>query len=157
MTNPLQDASSADLCIHAANFCYLGSYLTRDMLVLRVMTCLGLGMGIVYFTCGTAPDTACTTWQATFLVINLDSDPSPAARYRERVQLNEEEEALSEEAFEHLTREELADLLTRSVRVGTRQLQPCRPDGIDRGGTLSEDEVVLRDMAFAHAQPRPTC
>ncbi|WP_171189838.1 hypothetical protein [Alienimonas chondri] len=148
MPHPLDDASTADLCIHAANICYLASYLTRDMLWLRILTCVGMVLSIVFFTCGSAVLLGPTGWLATFLVINV-VQILRLLRYRERVQLNAEEAALSEQAFEHLNREELADLLTRSVRVGTRQLQPADPTELTEGA-LSEDEIVLRDMAFAN-------
>ena len=149
MTNSLTDAApAADLCIHAANVCYLASYLTRDMLLLRALTCVGMLLSIAFFTCGSEVLLAPTAWLATFVVINVIQIVR-LLKYRERVQLNADEAALSEEAFEHLTREELADLLTRSVRVGTRQLQPADPAELTEG-ELNEDEVVLRDMAFAH-------
>jgi len=36
-----------ELCIHCANLLYLASFLARDMLWLRVLTCLGLLFAIV--------------------------------------------------------------------------------------------------------------
>ncbi|MFH5806210.1 hypothetical protein [Alienimonas sp. DA493] len=146
MTNPFTDAAPADLCLHAANFCYLASYLTRDMLWLRLLTCVGMSLQIVFFTCGSVPMFGPTAWMATFVGINV-IQILRLLRYRERIQLNAEEAALSEEAFEHLSREELADLLTRSVRIGTRQTAEINPHELTEG-ELTEDEIVLRDMAF---------
>ncbi|QDT16424.1 hypothetical protein [Alienimonas californiensis] len=146
MTNFLSDAAPADLCLHAANFCYLASYLTRDMLWLRILTCVGMSLQIVFFTCGSVPMFGPTAWMAAFVGINL-IQIARLLRYRERIQLNAEEAALSAEAFEHLTREELADLLTRSVRIGTRQTVEFNPHELTEG-ELTEDEIVLRDMAF---------
>ena len=148
MSNPFaSSAIPADWCIHAANVCYLLSYLGRDMLWLRILTCLGLSLGIVFFTCGSVPMFGPTAWQVTFLGINL-VQIARLVKHRERVRLNEEEAALSAAAFEHLTREELADLLTRSVRVGTRQVpESDNPTDLIEGD-LTEDEEVLRDMAF---------
>ena len=141
-------AVPADWCLHASNVCYLASYLTRDMLWLRGLTCVGLGMGIVFFTCGSQPMFGPTAWQATFLGINL-LQIARLLRHREKVRLSEEEAALGALAFEHLTREELADLLARGGRVGTLAGERSADPAALSAGDLTEDERVLRDVAYS--------
>ena len=144
--DPFADAAvPADWCIHAANLCYLASYLGRDMLWLRILTCCGLSLGIVFFTCGSVPMFGPTAWQATFLGINL-LQIARLLKHREKVRLNAERAAAGKKAFEDLSREELADLLTRSVRPGVKPMFDAAP--ALAAGDLTEDEEVLRDVAF---------
>jgi len=49
---------------------YLVSFLTRDMLWLRALTCAGLSLGIIFFTCRPGPLYGPAVWQAAFLAIN---------------------------------------------------------------------------------------
>ena len=167
MSNPFaESAVPADWCIHAANLCYLASYLGRDMLWLRILTCCGLTLGIVFFTCGSVPMFGPTAWQAAFLLINV-VQIGRLLRHRENVRLTGERAAAAK-AFSHLSREDLADLLARSARpdgdavlaevAAGGDLPPDDDedetdgdpagdlDGADDG--LTDDERALRDMAF---------
>ena len=134
-----------DTCIHIANVVYLLSYLDRDMLHLRVLTCLGLMMGIVFFTCQPAPLYGPTAWHVVFLGIN-GVQIRRLVLERRRLKLNEEQARLGEATFHDLSRDELLTLLTRAMSE-----KPKRPGDIDRlrEPTLSPDEIVLRDMAFS--------
>src|SRR6516165_5469491 len=57
-------------CIHVANLVYLISFLARDILWLRVLTCVALLLGIVFFTCQPAPMYGPLVWHVAFLAIN---------------------------------------------------------------------------------------
>jgi hypothetical protein len=132
-------------CIHLANLVYLLSYLDRDMLHLRVLTCVGLMLGLVFFTCQPSPLYAPTAWQVVFLVINA-VQIRRLVRERRRLRLTEEQERLGEATFHDLSREELLTLLTRVMYEKPERLRDidrlCEPP-------LNKDEVVLRDMAFS--------
>ena len=142
----LGGAAGFDWCLHAANLCYLASFLGRDMLWLRILTCCGLLLGIVFFTCGSQPMYGPTAWHAAFLGINL-IQIARLVRHRKKVQLSAERASAGERAFHELSREELADLLTRSVRLGPRTPAPVAGASL-AAGELTEDERVLRDVAF---------
>ena len=61
-----------DPCIHIANLFYLASFVGKDMLRLRILTCCGLLFGIVFFTnCHETPMYSTTFWHCVFLAINL--------------------------------------------------------------------------------------
>ena len=140
----VSEAAGFDWCLHAANLCYLASFLGRDMLWLRVLTCVGLLLGIVFFTCGSQPMYGPTAWHAAFLGINL-IQIARLTRHRAKVRLSAERAAAGERAFHELTREELADVLTRSVRLGNK---PATSGAALADGDLTDDERVLRDVAF---------
>jgi hypothetical protein len=59
-----------ELCIHAANLLYLASFLGRDVLTLRALTCAGLALGLVFFTCRPEPLYGPAFWHVAFLIIN---------------------------------------------------------------------------------------
>jgi hypothetical protein len=134
----------ADWCIHAANILYLVSYLTRDMMWLRLLTCGGLILGIVFFTCQPAPLYGPCVWQVLFFVINV-VQVRRLILERRRLNLSEERERIAREAFKDLSREEMLNLLTRAMCAQADKL----PD-LQRAARepLSEDEVVVRDIAF---------
>ena len=64
------EPSLVELCIHLANAFYLVSFLGRDILWLRALTCCGLALGIVFFTCQQTPMYGPTMWHVIFLFIN---------------------------------------------------------------------------------------
>ena len=134
-----------DSCIHLANVVYLLSYLVRDMLHLRVLTCVGLVLGILFFTCQPRPLYGPTAWQVVFVVIN-GVQIRRLVLERRRLMLDEEQERLGEDAFQGLSREELLTLLTRVMYE-----KPDRVRDIEQLCTppLSQDEVALRDLAFS--------
>lgn len=132
-------------CIHIANVLYLLSYLGRDMLWLRILTCGGLVLGLLFFTCQPTPLFGPSVWHVVFLVINLLQIRSLLIQRRQQM-LTEEQERLGEAAFHDLTRDELLTLLTHVTYEGTGRLaniqQVCHQQ-------LNQDERVLRDLAFA--------
>ena len=117
------------LCIHLANVFYLASFLVRDMLWLRALTCVGLMLGVVFFSCQKTPMYGPTAWHLVFLAINgvqilrLVTD-------RRRMTLSEEQARFAEAAFRDLSREELLTLLTRVTSARDRR---CTTSGSPAG------------------------
>jgi Popeye protein conserved region len=134
----------ADWCIHAANILYLVSYLTRDMLWLRLLTCCGLALGIVFFTCQPAPLYGPCVWQVLFFGINL-VQIRRLLQERRRVKLSEDRQRVAEEAFRDLSRDEMLNLLTRAMCAQAEKLPDLHQAARE---PLSEDEQIVRDIAF---------
>lgn len=134
-----------ETCIHAANVFYLLSFLALDMLWLRALTCLGLVLGLIYFTCQPAPLYSCSVWQAGFLVINL-IQIRRLIKERRQLRLSAEQERLAQAAFQDLSREELLALLARTSCLGRAEhgdfSSICRDP-------LTDEERALRDIAFS--------
>jgi hypothetical protein len=134
-----------EFCIHIANVFYLLSFLGRDMLWLRSLTCAGLVLGVVFFTCQSTPLYGPTFWHVVFLVIN-GVQIWRLVLERRQLMLTKEQERFGEETFQGLTREELLTLLTRAMNEKPERLQDI--DQICHE-PLSKDERVLRDIAFS--------
>lgn len=132
-------------CLHAANLLYLGSFLTRDMLWLRVLTCCGLGLGATYFTCQAAPMYGPAAWHVAFLAINA-VQIGRLVRERRRMTLSAEQAAVARAAFDDLSRDEMLTLLTRALCAPGQ----CGPD-LRRAARLplTADERVVRDVALS--------
>jgi hypothetical protein len=133
-----------DLCIHVANIIYLVSFLTRDMMWLRILTCCGLVLGVVFFTCQPAPMYGPTVWHLAFLLIN-GVQIRRLVLERRRLNLSKERERLAQEAFKDLSRDEMLNLLTRAMCAQAERLPDLRQAARQ---PLSEDEQVVRDIAF---------
>jgi hypothetical protein len=133
-----------ELCIHLANILYLVSFLTRDMMWLRILTCCGLVLGVVFFTCQPAPMYGPTVWHLTFLLIN-GVQIRRLVIERRRLNLSKERERLAQEAFKDLSRDEMLNLLTRAMCAQAERLPDLRQAARQ---PLSEDEQVVRDIAF---------
>lgn len=61
----------ADVCIHIANMIYLGSYLVRDILWLRILTVVGLTFAVSFFCVRLEPTSAPVFWHVVFVAVNL--------------------------------------------------------------------------------------
>jgi hypothetical protein len=133
-----------DLCIHVANVLYLVSFLTRDMMWLRILTCCGLTLGILFFTCQPAPMYGPTVWHVAFLLIN-GVQIRRLILERRRLNLSAERERLAREAFKDLNRDEMLNLLTRAMCAQAEKLPDLRQAASQ---PLTEDEQVVRDIAF---------
>lgn len=133
----------SEYCIHVANLFYLGSFLHRDILWLRILTCCGLLFGIVFFVCQTTPLYGPTFWHIVFLLINI-VQIGRLIRARRESRLSDTQEQVAEDVFSHYSREQLVDLLTYSVSntddvlVGEQSI------------VLSPDDLILKRMAFEH-------
>jgi hypothetical protein len=133
-----------ELCIHIANVLYLASFLGRDMLWLRVFTCAGLVLGIVFFTCQPMPLYGPTVWHIVFLFIN-GLQIRRLIVERRQLMLNEEEEKAAEAVFQQLSREEMLTLLTRAMFANPRRLRDLREACRQQ---LTREEKIVRDIAF---------
>jgi hypothetical protein len=133
-----------DFCLHLANVLYLLSFLRRDMLWLRALTCAGLALGIVFFSCQPTPLYGPTAWHVVFLGIN-GVQIWRLVRERRQLMLTEEQERVAEAAFCGLSREELVTLLARAMYRDPTSLRDisasCRQQ-------LTAEERALRDIAF---------
>jgi Popeye protein conserved region len=138
-----------DLCIHVANVLYLASFLGRDMLWLRILTCGGLVLGVVFFSCQPAPMYGPTAWHVLFLFINAVQIRRLIGE-RRRLMLTTKQERVGEATFHDLSREELLNLLTHVMSQAVEP--PKSPDDIQETchQPLSKQEGVLRDLAFNH-------
>ena len=138
-----------DLCIHVANVLYLASFLGRDMLWLRILTCGGLVLGVVFFSCQPAPMYGPTGWHVLFLFINAVQIRRLIVE-RRRLMLTTKQERIGEATFNDLSREELLTLLTHVMSQAVEP--PKSPDDIQETchQPLSKQEGVLRDLAFNH-------
>jgi hypothetical protein len=139
-----------EFCIHAANVLYLASFLGRDMLWLRTLTCAGLVLGLMFFTCRSEPLYGPAVWHVAFLGIN-GYQIIAIVRERRALALTEEQERVGQAALEHLSRDELLNLLTKAV-----QSKPETLRDIDKASKapLTPDEQVLRDIAFRRLSKR---
>ena len=135
-----------ELCLHIANVVYLASFLGRDMLHLRILTCVGLVLGIVFFSCQATPLYGPTIWHLVFLGIN-SFQIVRLVLDRRKLALSREQERFGEAAFLDLSREELLNLLSHAMYE-----RPDREWDIRQIGQtpLSQDEIVLRDLAFSN-------
>lgn len=139
------DLTVTDWCIHAANLFYLASFVGRDMLWLRTLTCAGLLFGIAFFSrCQPLPMYGPIFWHVLFLGINLWQIRSLLQR-REQLRLSREQEALFAD-YAHLSDDQLADVVTRVYHSGTLAIEGAAHR---RGVQLSPDERALRDIAFS--------
>ena len=138
-----------ELCIHVANVLYLASFLGRDMLWLRLLTCGGLVLGIVFFGCQPSPMYGPTAWHVLFLLINAVQIRRIVAE-RRRLMLTTKQVRVGDATFNNLSRDELLTLLTHVMAQGVES--PKSPDDIEQTchQPLSKQEGVLRDLAFSH-------
>jgi hypothetical protein len=134
-----------ELCLHIANLLYLMSFLGRDMLWLRVLTCAGLTLGIVFFSCQPTPLYGPMAWHVVFLAINGVQIWRVVLERRE-LMLTEEQEMVAAATFREFSRDELVTLLTRLASRKPARLrdipQVCQEQ-------LTVDERALRDIAFS--------
>ena len=137
-----------EMCLHAANVLYLLSFLGRDMLWLRLLTCGGLALGVVFFSCQPRPLYGPTGWHVAFLLIN-GYQIWRLLQERKRLRLSKKQERVGGATFDHLSREELLTLLTRVMSKSPESAD--RPLDVDAAAQepLTRQEVVLRDIAFS--------
>jgi hypothetical protein len=138
-------AIMVDLCIHIANIFYLLSFLCLDMLWLRVLTCAGLTLGLVFFSCQPTPLYGPAVWHVVFLGINVVQIRNLLIE-RRQLTLSEEQEQVGEEMFRGYSREQLLTLLTRAMCKSPKKLQEF--DELC-ASPLTPEERVLRDIAFS--------
>jgi hypothetical protein len=135
----------SDWCIHIANLFYLASFLGRDMLWLRALTCAGLLFGIIFFSCQPMPLYGPTVWSVLFLGINVVQIRGLIAE-RRRLRLSAEQERAAEAAFRKMSREEMLTVLTHGLFENQMPIENVEEL---RQAELSQEEQVLRDIAFS--------
>lgn len=135
---------STDVCIHVANVLYLASYLCRDILWLRVLTCAGLAFGIVFFCAQTEAMFTPAAWMGVFLVVNL-IQIAFVLRERHAMRLSPEQVEAGRVLLERLTREDMLNVLTKSVCEGNRSLALLEPD---EDLELTPEQELMRNLAF---------
>jgi len=114
------------------------------MLWLRILTCLGLVLGVVFFTCQPAPMYGPTVWHVVFLGINLVQIRRLILE-RRRLMLPPQVQEAAEAACKDLSHDQLLTLLTRAMWA--------HPDTLHHvskaiGKPLSKEEEVVRDLAL---------
>lgn len=135
---------TADHCIHIANLFYLGSYLCRDILWLRVLTCAGLVFGIVFFCCQAEAMFAPASWMLLFLVVNC-AQIIRTVRDRNDTRLNAAQQEIADLLQCRLSRQDLLNVLTKSMCQSLRGAHLLeRTDKIE----LNREERIVRDTAF---------
>jgi hypothetical protein len=132
-------------CIHLANIFYLCSFLGRDMLWLRTLTCAGLIFGILFFSCQPMPLYGPTIWSVLFLGINV-VQIATLLRERRRLMLTDAQRHAAEKVLQRLSRDELLTLLTRGMFENPA---PFRDLGQVSREELTREEKALRDIAFS--------
>ncbi|HKA07256.1 MAG TPA: hypothetical protein VKD71_08370 [Gemmataceae bacterium] len=135
-----------ELCIHVANIFYLASFLVRDIFWLRILTCVGLILGVIFFTCQTTPMYGPTVWHVVFLGINALQIWRLIIERRKRM-LTAEQQRIAEAAFRDLTRDQLLTLLTRAMCDNPERVRDLRRV---TQKPLNDDERLVRDLAFSH-------
>ncbi|MGV3486816.1 MAG: hypothetical protein ACO1RT_20540 [Planctomycetaceae bacterium] len=135
---------SVDWCIHVANLFYLGSYLCRDVLWLRLWTCCGLVFGIVFFCVQTQAMFAPASWMAIFLIVNL-VQILRISRDRTQLRLSPRQAHVSSMLLKRVSRNELLNILTKSLCEGRQE-----SDLLERRGEieLNAEQQLVRDLAF---------
>ena len=135
---------STEACIHIANLLYLASYLCRDILYLRALTCAGLGFGIVFFCSRTQAMFTPAAWMGVFFVVNL-VQIARILRERRARQLSPEQIEAKRLLLQRLSREDLLNILTKSICDSDRCATLLeRSQEIE----LDEEQQLLRNMAF---------
>ena len=135
-----------ELCIHVANIFYLASFLVRDIFWLRILTCVGLVLGVIFFTCQSTPMYGPTVWHVVFLGINALQIWRLIIERRKRM-LTAEQQRIAEAAFHDLSRDQLLTLLTRAMCDNPQRVRDLRRV---TQKPLNDDERLVRDMAFSH-------
>lgn len=135
---------TVESCIHIANLFYLGSYLCRDILWLRVWTCCGLAFGIVFFCAQSQAMFAPASWMGLFLLVNV-VQMIRLSRERRNLRLTPRQERFATATLGRLSRDQLLNILTKSICEGTSE-----PALLERPGEieLTAEQQVVRQMAF---------
>lgn len=135
---------TVESCIHIANLFYLASYLCRDMLWLRVLTCLGLAFGIVFFCCQAEAMFAPASWMGVFLAVNI-YQIFRILQDRDEMRLSRRQEVRARRLLRDNNREQLLTVLTRSMCEHDRDPKLLEDtEQIE----LTKEESIVRNLAF---------
>lgn len=135
---------SIETCIHIANIFYLASYLCRDILWLRILTCAGLVFGIVFFCSQAEAMFTPAAWMAVFLAVNL-LQIGRIIYERDATRLSPEQKEMGRLLLQRLSRQDMLNILTKSMWDSDRSsalLEDSSKIQLDR------DQQFVRDTAF---------
>ncbi|MDB4732802.1 popeye domain-containing protein [Planctomicrobium sp.] len=134
----------SDWCIYIANLFYLASFVGRDMLWLRLLTCCGLVFGIVFFCAQSTPMYGPAGWHVAFLIINA-FQIHHLINERKRLRLSKEQEEVAK-TYRGLSDKELVDSLTHSMVSDKDDAKILTKNNYQ---TLEMGEKAFRDIAFS--------
>jgi hypothetical protein len=144
--------------IHVANLLYVGSYLVKDILWLRVLTVLGGLVLLAYYALQPMPLWAAVGWNVLFLSINA-WQIRVLLLERRPVRLTPRESRLYQLAFRSLTQHEFAKLLAigrwEDVAAGARIVEHDQP--LDRMMVIATGRASVEVEGKALAELRPGC
>lgn len=132
--------SLTDALIHGANVLYLFSYLVRDILWLRLLTVVAIGILMTYFVL--EGQWVALGWNAVFLLINFTQIVRLLAE-RRPVELAPREERFYHLAFRALTPREFKKL----VAIGQWSVERETAELVAEGATLDRLRVISEGRA----------
>jgi hypothetical protein len=144
--------------IHFANVIYMGSYLVKDILWLRLLTVLGGIVLIGYYALLPMPLWVAVAWNVLFLSINA-WQIRVLLLERRPVRLEPREARLYQLTFRSLTLHEFAKLLAiarwEDVEAGARIVEQDQP--LDRIMVIATGRVCVEARGTKLAELRPGC
>jgi CRP-like cAMP-binding protein len=141
-----------NIFLHIANVMYLGAYLVKDMVWLRVLSIVGGLCLIAAFVLRSPPMWDSVAWDAVFVLINVVQIVRLAAE-RRKVRFTGEEQSLYQLVFRSLTQREYKGLLA----LGTWETFDAGTTVIERGKELGTVRVVLSGFVEVRDQERLLC
>ena len=145
-----QSICTTENCIHLANVFYLGSFLMRDMLWLRVLTCAGMSLGVIFFVTCPTPMYGPAGWHVVFLVINAYQIVR-LIQSRQQTDLKGHHARVADAATVDMTREELVTALTHGL---SGRVDPDDTLTATAKQQLDPDELVIRHLVLDHLSRR---
>lgn len=139
-----------EYCIHIANLFYLASFLHRDILWLRVLTCVGLAFGVIFFTSCTTPMYGPAGWHIVFLLINF-YQIYRLTQERRVTDLTASKVRISSYATADLSREKLINVLAQDISGKVDRRRDL--DSISQE-ELDEEARVLKQLALERLSRR---
>lgn len=139
-----------EFCIHIANVFYLVSFLHRDILWLRVLTCIGLTFGIVFFTTCATPMYGPAGWHGVFLFINF-YQIYRLVEERQTTNLDTEKELIGVQAVDDLSRDTLLNVLAHEMSGSADQRRDLKTISKQE---LDDEAVVLKRLVLERLSRR---
>jgi hypothetical protein len=136
--------------IHVANVMYVGSYLVKDILWLRLLTVLGGLVLLAYYVLMPIPLWAAVCWNVLFLSINA-WQIRVLLLERRPVRLEPREARLYQLAFRSLTQREFAKLLA----IGRWDDFDAGARIVEHGQPLDRIMVIATGRAFVQVDGKP--
>ena len=142
--------------LHVANALLLLSYAARDILWLRALTVIGLGVLLVHEALQPSPNEVVVAWNLAFLALNA-GHAAWLAWERRPMRLTEDEWALRYTVFAGLTDVQFRALLGPAVweehASGSGLMQPHQPVEVVRVISCGRAAVVRHGRMLHHLDP----